>query len=67
MEQHLHIGPPEPGSDREKKFNSSVDYVRSKILQIVKDRNDRVDNNEIPFVDALLQSRVSDQQVQCVL
>jgi cytochrome P450 family 20 subfamily A len=63
MEQRLHIGPPEPGSQRDKNFHDCLDFVKSKILQIVRDRNDGVGDDEIPFVDALLKSRVSDDQI----
>jgi len=63
MEQRMHIGPPEPGSDREKKFNDGVQEIRDKILNIVERRQSGEEKEDIPFIDALLQSGVSHDQV----
>ena len=59
----MHIGPPEPGSDREKKFNDGVQEIRDKILNIVERRQSGEEKEDIPFIDALLQSGVSHDQV----
>ena len=63
----MHIGPPEPGSDREKKFNDGVQEIRDKILNIVERRQSGEEKEDIPFIDALLQSGVSHDQVMWVL
>ena len=63
MECRISKGPPEPGSEREKSFNDGKEYIRGKALKIVKDRENGVDTNEIPFIDALLQSHVPEEQV----
>ena len=59
----MHIGPPEPGSDREKEFNDGVQQIRDKILNIVERRQNGEEKEDIPFIDALLQSGVSHDQV----
>jgi len=63
MEQRIHIGPPEPGSGREKEFNDGVQEIRDKILNIVERRQSGEEKEDIPFIDALLQSGVSLDQV----
>jgi len=59
----MHIGPPEPGSDREKLFNDGVQQMRDKILSIVERRQSGEEKEDIPFIDVLLQSGVSHDQV----
>ena len=63
MEQRLHIGPPEPGSDREKEFNNGLQQIQSRLQNAVDRRRNREEKNDIPFIDALLQSGVLDEQV----
>ena len=63
MEQRLHIGPPEPGSDREKEFNDSVQQIRNIVQSVVDRRRNGEEQENIPFIDALLQSDVPDEQV----
>ncbi|XP_065889636.1 cytochrome P450 20A1-like [Dysidea avara] len=63
MEQRMHIGPPEPGSDREKEFNDGVQQMRDKILSVVERRQSGEEKEDIPFIDALLQSGVSHDQI----
>ena len=63
----MHIGPPEPGSDREKEFNDGVQQMRDKILSVVERRQSGEEKEDIPFIDALLQSGVSHDQVMFVL
>ncbi|XP_011402919.2 PREDICTED: cytochrome P450 20A1-like [Amphimedon queenslandica] len=63
MEQRLHVGPPEAGSERERIFNESLGLVRDVILSVVKKRKDGTETEEVPFVDALLQSQVPDDQI----
>ena len=63
MEQRLHIGPPEPGSDREKEFNDGVQQITSKIQSVIDRRRNGEEQDNIPFIDALLQSGVPDEQV----
>lgn len=64
MEQRLHIGPPEAGSEREKEFESSVQYMRNAVLNVVNRRRDGIESQDIPFIDALLQTQVPDKQVK---
>ena len=63
MEQRLHIGPPEPGSDREKEFNDGVQQIKNIIQSVVDRRRNGEEQENIPFIDALLQSDVPDEQV----
>jgi len=63
----MHIGSPEPGSDREKEFNDGVEQLRSKILSVVERRQSGEEQEDIPFIDALLQSGVSHDQVLLLL
>ena len=63
MEQCLHIGPPDPGSKREREFNESLKNMKDIVLKVVNNRRNGVDTNEIPFIDALLQTQVPDEQV----
>lgn len=63
MEQRLHVGPPEPGSEREKEFEDSAQYLRDTVMRVVKQRRDGTESREIPFIDALLQTQVPDKQV----
>ena len=63
----MHIGLPEPGSDREKKFNDGVEQLRNKILSVVERRQSGEEQQDIPFIDALLQSGVSHDQVLLVV
>ena len=63
MEQRLHIGPPEPGSDREKEFNDGVQQTKNRIQSIIDRRRNGEEQDDIPFIDMLLQSGVPDEQV----
>ena len=67
MEQRLHIGPPEPGSDREKEFDDGVKQIQNKIQNIIDRRRNGEDQDDIPFIDALLQSSVPDEQVILII
>lgn len=63
MEERLHVGPPEPGSERETTFNDSLGSIKDIVMSVVKARQDSTDSEELPFIDALLQSSVPDAQV----
>ena len=63
MEQRLYIGPPEPGSDREKEFNDGVQQIKNRIQNVIDRRRNGEEQDDIPFIDALLQSSVPDEQV----
>ena len=63
MEQRLHIGPPEPSSDREKEFNYGLQQIKSRLQNAVDRRRNGEEQDDIPFIDALLQSGVPDEQV----
>jgi len=63
MEQRLHIGPPEPGSDREKEFNDGIQQMTNSIQSVIDRRRNGEEQDDIPFIDALLQSGVPDEQV----
>jgi len=63
MEQRLHIGPPEPGSDREKEFNDGVQQMTNIMQSVIDKRRNGEEQDDIPFIDALLQSGVPDEQV----
>ena len=63
MEQRLHIGPPESGSNREKEFKNALQQIKSKLKNIIDRRRNGEEQDDIPFIDALLQSSVPDEQV----
>ena len=66
MEQRLHIGPPEPGSEREAMFTKGLDKLRDIVTRVITSRKDPSNQIDIPFIDALLQSAVPDDQVICM-
>ena len=63
MEQRLHIGDPEPGSERDKEFNNHLQSLKNRISKIIEDRRSGKAQEDIPFIDALLQSGVPEDQV----
>ena len=63
METALYAGPPEPGSVREKELKSYCEQMRYKLQDVIDRRRSGQNKDRIPFIDALLQSGVSDQQV----
>ena len=63
MEQRIHIGMPESGSSREKEFNSNREQLRQRIQNVISRRQDGEEEESIPFIDALLQSGVPEEQV----
>ena len=63
MEQRLHVGPPEPGSERDNVFESNRQMIVDAVLRVVNGRRNGTDSTEIPFIDALLQTQVPDEQV----
>ena len=63
MEQRLITGPPEPGSEREKEFNDGVQQMQSRLQNIIDRRRSGKEEDDIPFIDSLLQSSVPDEQV----
>ena len=67
MGQRLHTGLPEPGSDREKKFNNGVQQIQNKLRNIIDKRRNGEEQDYVPFIDALLQSSVPDEQVNIII
>ena len=63
MEENLQIGPPIPGSDREKRFKSYSQQFRDIVQEVVKKRHGGEGQERVPFIDSLLQSGVPDEQV----
>ena len=63
MEQNLQIGPPTPGSDREKIFKGYSQQLRDIVQEAVGKRRSGGEQESIPFIDSLLQSGVPDEQV----
>ena len=63
MERRLHVGPPEEGSEREKQFKESLEKLNEMVLNILRSRKEGDDTTDIPFIDALLQSAVPEEQV----
>ena len=57
------IGPPEPGSIREKMFNDYSQQMKDTIQTVITRRRNGEEEQSIPFIDALLQSGVPDEQV----
>ena len=63
MEQNLLIGPPEPGSTREKMRDECIQQMRDAIQRVITKRRNGEEEETIPFIDALLQSGAPDEQV----
>ena len=66
MEQRLHIGPPEPVVDREKEFNDDVKQIRNRLRSVNDRRQNDKEQDNIPFINVLLQSGVPYEQVSKV-
>ena len=66
MEQRLHIGPSEPSVDREKEFNDDVEQIRNRLRSVNDRRQNSKEQDNIPFINALLQSGVPYEQVSKV-
>jgi len=62
-EQCLRVGPPEPGSTRELELKDSCQQMKNKLQHVIDRRRNGEDQSSIPFIDALLQSGVPDEQV----
>ena len=63
MEQNMLVGPPEPGSEREKLFNDYSQQMRDTVQRVITKRHSGEEEENIPFIDNLLQSGASDEQV----
>jgi len=63
MEENLNIGHPTPGSDRDKNFKAYSQQFRGIVQEAVKRRHSGEEQERIPFIDSLLQSGASDEQV----
>ena len=57
------VGPPEPGSEREKMFNDYSQEMRNTIQRVITKRQSGQEEETIPFIDNLLQSGAPDEQV----
>ena len=62
MEQQLYVGPPEPGSEREETFDDQLNSMKATIWDVIKSTDDS-EQRETPFIEALLQSYESEDQV----
>ena len=56
-------GPPEPDGERETEYQRNLQYIKDTILKIVQARREGKGAEELPFIDALLQSGVPEEQV----
>ena len=63
MEQNMLVGPPEPGSEREKLFNDYSQQMRDTVQRVITKRHSGEEEESIPFIDNLLQSGAPDEQV----
>ena len=63
MEQNMLVGPPEPGSEREKLFNDYSQQMRDTVQRVITKRHSGEEEENIPFIDNLLQSGAPDEQV----
>ncbi|XP_065890921.1 cytochrome P450 20A1-like isoform X4 [Dysidea avara] len=63
MEQNLHVGPPKPGSEREKLFKVYSQQFRDVMQEAVRKRRSGEEQESVPFIDSLLQSGVPDEQI----
>ena len=60
-------GPPEADSDREKDFQHNLQSMKDIVRSIVHARREGKGSEDLPFIDALLQSGVPEKQVGKVL
>ena len=60
-------GPPEADSDREKDFQRNLQSMKDMVRSIVHARREGKGSEDLPFIDALLQSGVPEKQVGKVL
>ena len=63
MEQNMLVGPPEPGSAREGMFQDYFQQLKDTIQKVITKRRNGEETERVPFIDALLQSGVPDEQV----
>ena len=63
MEQNLFAGPPQPGSARERMFKDYSQQLKDTIQKVITKRRNGEETESVPFIDALLQSGVPDEQV----
>ena len=62
-QERIAHGPPEADSDREKDFQRNLQSLKDIVRRIVQARKEGQDGEELPFIDALLQSGVPEEQV----
>ena len=63
MEQNLFAGPPQPSSARERMFKDYSQQLKDTIQKVITKRRNGEETESVPFIDALLQSGVPDEQV----
>jgi len=63
IDQTVNVGMPEPGSAREKMCTDYSQQMKDTIQRVITKRQSGEEEQSIPFIDALLQSGVSDEQV----
>ena len=57
-------GDPEPGSERDVAFQRGLQGMKDTVKRILRSRREGRGQTEIPFIDALLQSGVAENQVR---
>ena len=62
-QERIAQGPPESDSVREKDFQRNLQSLKDIVHRIVQARREEQGREELPFIDALLQSGVPDEQV----
>ena len=62
-QERIAHGPPEADSDREKEFQRNLQSLKDIVRRIVQARREGQGGEELPFIDALLQSGVPEEQV----
>ena len=62
-QERIAHGPPEADSDREKDFQHNLQILKDMVHRIVQARREGQSREELPFIDALLQSGVPEEQV----
>ena len=61
--KNLFLGPPQPGSEREKMYNDYSQQMKDTVQRVITKRQSGEEEETIPFIDNLLQSGVPDEQV----
>ena len=67
MENHVLLGPPEPGSTREKMLNDCSQQLKDTIKRVITRSHNGEEKESTPFIDGLLQSGAPEEEVSSIV